>query len=107
MNGPKLDVCVGSAFPSCGHWRCLVTFFCQRHSLLVQENSLLSLPKIPCYVSQGILLEVFEYARNWRLCFADLGPKSENSLLISLLAGNWETETGSQRTASSANACGL
>jgi hypothetical protein len=59
--------------------------------------------EIPCSVAQGIRLEAIESARGSDPKIAVQGRILQNSLLISLLAGNFGAETGSQLTASSAS----
>ena len=98
MNSPKLHVRVEFAYTNCGHSRCRraiefslweqwspyfvrerrLTFSGKAFPVRSREFSVIP-SKIPCYVSQGILLEVFEFARRLTNLIADLGPKSKNS----------------------------
>ena len=56
-------------------------------------------PTIPCSVAQGISLQGIEFAARAGAKIASRGRILQNSLLISLLAGNSVLETGSMATA--------
>src|SRR5262249_770419 len=58
------------------------------------------LVKIPCYVDQGICSQRPGLLHKSCLKSAAQDPNFQNSLLFSLLAGNWTCETGSTATAS-------